>query len=186
MAPASAPLENAPDVLLVSRVWDDDPAAFEVLTRRYARMMKAYATRLLGSPNEADDVVQDALVDAWRTLETLRDGSKVKNWLLRITAHKSIDTVRSRRLWGELDEQLADSEPSRSPAGEAVRSSAMDALSASLDRLEPAGRRCWLLKEVGGFSYAEIAQLMDTTVTVVRGRLSRARSILVKEMEPWR
>lgn len=184
--PAS-PLAEAPDALLVSRALDNDPVAFEILIRRYVQMMRAYAARLLGSPDEANDVAQEALVDAWRKLETLHDRSKVKNWLLHITAHKSIDVIRTHRPGGgELDDQTPNPEPSRSPETTAIMSSAMDALSASLSRLTPAARRYWLLKELGGLSYTEIAHLTGTTVTVVRGQLSRARATLVHEMEPWR
>jgi RNA polymerase sigma-70 factor (ECF subfamily) len=62
----------------------------------------------------------------------------------------------------------------------------MDALSSALQRLPELQRRCWIMKEVGGSSYAEIAADLELPVSTVRGQLARARQTLVTEMEGWR
>jgi RNA polymerase sigma-70 factor (ECF subfamily) len=62
----------------------------------------------------------------------------------------------------------------------------MEALSAVLAALPEGQRQCWVLKEMGGYSYEEIAERLDMTTVTVRGKLARARATVVKEMEVWR
>jgi RNA polymerase sigma-70 factor (ECF subfamily) len=102
-----------------------------------------------------------------------------------IVSRKAIDRIRSRKPTAELDESRH--EPiSAGPESRAIASSQLDALSAVLSALPEAQRQCWVLKEVGGLSYEEIAERLDVTTTVVRGRLARARTTVVTEMEAWR
>jgi RNA polymerase sigma-70 factor, ECF subfamily len=65
-------------------------------------------------------------------------------------------------------------------------SSRLDALSAVLAQLPEGQRQCWVLKEVGGFSYEEIGERLGMSVVTVRGKLARARATVVKDMEAWR
>lgn len=179
-------LEAAEDAFLVDRAVDGDVAAFEVLVRRYAPLMRAYARRVTGSASDADDVLQEAFTQAWRQLADLNDGSVVKSWLMKITGHRSIDLLRRRREYVPVDESydLADVAPG--PEYAAAASSQMAALRHALDRMPEGQRQCWLLKEMGAQSYDEIAAQLGISSATVRGRLARARTTLMKEMEEWR
>ncbi len=95
--PAPDHFDLVPDALLAGRAADGDTAAFEALARRHGPLMRACARRMTGSHADADDVVQESLVQAWKQLDTLRDGDAVKSWLLRITGSRSIDHVRRRK-----------------------------------------------------------------------------------------
>ncbi|MBQ1444765.1 MAG: sigma-70 family RNA polymerase sigma factor [Renibacterium sp.] len=179
-------INTASDALLVERALDGDVRSFEILARRYALLMRTYATRLLGSNAEADDVVQEALVVAWTTLDSLAEPAKAKSWLMRIVSHKSIDLVRKRKPSTDLDSVEVAAPARDSPERQALAGSQMSALSEALDRLPPMQRRCWTMREIGENSYEEIAEQLDMTSTAVRGQLARARTALMKEMEGWR
>lgn len=179
-------LADAPDAVLAERAGDGDVGAFEVLARRHGPLMRAYARRLARSFDEADDVVQDALITAWKDIGTLQDGTAVKAWLMRIVGHRAVDAGRRRKSHGNVDDQPETADKAPTPDQAAVAGSARQALSSALARLPEEQRRCWVLKEYGGQSYEEIAETLGISAASVRGRLARARTTLVKEMEEWR
>ncbi|MHC5795685.1 RNA polymerase sigma factor [Lacisediminihabitans sp. FW035] len=178
-------LFTASDGILAERSADGDTAAFSVLVRRHAPFLRAFAQRLTGSAADADDAVQEALISAWRQLPTLQDPAKVRSWMTSIVSRKATDRIRSRRPLGELDDDLVADHGS-GPEQRAIATSRMEALTRILDDLPEGQRQCWVLKEVGGYSYDEIAERLDLTVTTVRGKLARARQTVVNEMEVWR
>ena len=178
-------LEAASDAVLAERSADGDPIAFAVLVRRHGPFLRAFATRLTGSAADADDAVQEALITAWGQLGTLADPSKVRGWLTTIVSRKATDRLRARKPTAELDDSRA--EPlERGPENRAVTSSQLDALASVLSTLPESQRQCWILKEVAGLSYDEIAERLGVTGTVVRGKLARARATVVTAMEEWR
>jgi RNA polymerase sigma-70 factor (ECF subfamily) len=179
-------LADAPDGVLAERAGDGDVAAFETLARRHGPLMRAYARRLARSHDEADDVVQDALLTAWKDMGTLQDGAAVKAWLMRIVGNRAVDAGRRRKSHDNLDDHADPADPKPTPEQAAVAGSARRALNQALARLPEEQRRCWVLKEFGGQSYDEIALALGISAASVRGRLARARTALVKEMEDWR
>lgn len=179
-------LAQASDRTLVERCVDGDTRAFETIITRYGRMMKAYAVRLTGSGADADDVVQESLISAWKRIDTLEDGAMVKSWLMRIVSRRAIDLMRQRRDADSTDDVVIESPEQDGPERKAEASSQLDALSAALDRLPTGQRQAWVLREIGGYSYEEIAEQIGQTTASVRGSLARARATLVKEMEVWR
>lgn len=191
--PAPHQLDLVPDALLAGRAADGDTAAFEALARRHGPLMRASARRLTGSLADADDVVQEALMQAWRQLDTLRDPAAVKGWLLRITGSRSIDHLRKRRVHADLSAVENAVEPDGAlrrvkpePESAAVSGSRVEALKAALAALPEEQRRCWVLKEFNDQSYEDIARTLNITPASVRGRLARARITLAREMEDWR
>ena len=172
-------LEAASDGLLAARSADGDSVAFGVLVRRLAPALRAYATRLTGSAADADDAVQEALISAWGALPGLEDPAKVRSWLFSIVSRKATDRIRARKPTAELDAER-DEDTAEGPEEHAVSSSRLDALAAVLDALPEGQRQCWVLKEMGGFSYEEIAEQLGMSVTTVRGKLARARVSVVR------
>lgn len=184
-------LDLVPDALLAGRAADGDTAAFEALARRHGPLMRATARRLTGSVADADDVVQETLVQAWKQLDNLRDPAAVKGWLLRIVGSRSIDYLRKRRNHADLDdaENLVDHHARprpEDPENNALSSSRVEALKAALAGLPEEQRRCWVLKEFNDQSYEEIALTLNISADSVRGRLARARVTLARRMEEWR
>ncbi|MGK9147610.1 RNA polymerase sigma factor [Plantibacter flavus] len=179
-------LEHATDRTLVERCVDGDTRAFEVIINRYGRMMKAYAVRLTRSAADGDDVVQEALISAWKRIDTLEDGATVKSWLMRIVSRRAIDLMRQRKDTESTDDAIIEAPERDGPERKAEASSQLGALSAALDRLPAGQQQAWVLREIGGYSYEEIAEQLGQTVASVRGSLARARTTLVREMEGWR
>jgi hypothetical protein len=116
-------LETADDRTLAGRAADGDIRAFEILVRRYGPLMRGFATRILGSNDETDDVVQDAFIVAWQQLPTLDDPSVVKSWLMRIVSRKSIDRVRARRPHADIADHDPASAEAATPERQAGRAS---------------------------------------------------------------
>ena len=182
----SEPLAEASDRILAGRAADGDLRAFEVLVRRHGPLMRAYATRVLGSNSEVDDVVQETFITAWTKLPTLDDLSVVKSWLMRIVNRKAIDRIRARHDDRPLLDWDDETPPEQGPEKQAEAQSQREQLKGALDRLPEAQRQCWVMKEVGGFSYEEISEELGVPPSTVRGLLARARKTLIREMEEWR
>lgn len=167
-------LSSATDALLASRAADGDQIAFGVLVRWHAPFLVAFATKLTGSRADADDCVQEALITAWRRLPDLADPEKVRSWLTTIVSRKATDRMRARKISEQIDEQMVAS--GSDPEGATVASSQMDALKKVLAELPEELRIVWVLREIGGHSYDEIATEVGESAATVRGRLAgRAR-----------
>lgn len=181
-------LADADDRTLAGRAADGDVRAFEVILRRYGPLMRAYATRILRSNDESDDVVQEAFIAAWQQLPELKNPATVKNWLLTIVTRRAIDRVRARSRHDHLsiDDYEPEADPLQSPAARAEVGSRDEALSAALSALPEDQRRCWMLREIAQYSYDDIAGQLDLPASTVRGLLARARKTLIAEMEAWR
>lgn len=178
-------LADADDRVVAGRAADGDSQAFEVLVRRYSTLMRVYARSILGTNDEADDVVQESFVAAWQQLDSLEDPGVVKSWLMRIVARRSIDRIRARH----DHENIVDYDlPTAvaSPAQAAQNRSLAAAVGTALASLPADQRRCWLLKEVAEYSYREIGADLELPESTVRGLISRARVNMAREMQAWR
>jgi len=186
MTGGSAVLEAADDRIVAGRAADGDTAAFAELVRRHTPLMRAYARRILGGDADVDDVVQEAFVTAWQRLDELADPGSVKAWLMRIVGRRAVDRIRSTRPSADLAE-LDPAAPETSSPVRAVEARAeVAALSAALRELPAEQRECWVLREVGGCSYDDIAAQLEVPASTVRGMLARARRHVIERMEEWR
>ena len=178
--------EGLDDVTLVIRARDGDMAAYEQLVRRYQGPMYRLAVRMLSSRADAEDVVQEVFLTAWRRLGQLQQDAAFGGWLYRTTTNRCLNVIRARRPSTDipLDEQEPrNPQPGPERAIEIIEQ--MAALNTALQELTGEQRACWLLREVHGRSYDEIAQAVGTTRTAVRGRIARARGQLAEVMAPW-
>lgn len=180
------PLQQATDRALAGRAADGDVAAFELLVRRHGPRMRAYAIRMLGSTDESDDVVQEAFLTLWQKLPTLDNVDAIPSWLMRVVTRNCLDRIRSRHPHPGLDEDSLPPQSVASTETAAETHSEQEALSLTVMGLPDDQRRCWLLREVAGYSYDDIAQELDLPVSTVRGLLARARKTVIREMEAWR
>lgn len=180
---------EAPDAALVRRAGLGDRAAFAQIFDRHAPAMFRYAVNMLdGDVHDAEDAVQSALAKAWQHLPGFRGESALSTWLMRITANEVAGVRRRRRPLVVSDDLLAtrSADPAGDPAREAGRRELREALALALTELPWRQRASWLLREMEGLSYEEIAGVLETTQTVVRGQLHRARRTLAVRMAQWR
>lgn len=179
-------LDDASDALVAARAADGDARAFAVLVHRYTPMMRAYARRVLNATDEVDDVVQDAFITAWQRLPELAEPGKVKSWLMRITSRNAVDRLRRRRPQTPIEDHEHELVEPRAPETITESRSQVAALDEALRALPDAQRECWVLRELGGYSYDEIAEELGIPASTVRGLLARARKHLIVRMEAWR
>src|ERR1700757_164797 len=141
-----------------------------------------YCSRMTGSVLDGEDVVQDALFEAYRKLDQYDDSRPLAPWLFRIAHNRCIDFLRRRgvRVEAETAAMGPDSVlPSNAPVlgvGRAVEQVVMS--------LPPKERACVLLKDVFDYTLEEIAELVDSTLGGVKAALSRGRSKLATLPEP--
>lgn len=181
-----------------------DGRAFEELVRPYRRELHLHCYRLLGSLTDAEDVLQEALVAAWSGLPGFQERASLRTWLYRIVTNRCLNAVRDRArhtppepvppfrppeptrrtdvTWLQpypdawLD-QIADAGPGPE-ARHGLRESVELAFVAGLSRLPPRQAAALVLRDVLGYSVAEVAGLLGTTPTAVKGALQRARTAL--------
>ncbi|GAA1331274.1 RNA polymerase sigma factor [Saccharothrix algeriensis] len=180
------------DAALAGGVARGDLAAFEVLVRRYSGRVFGLAFRILNDRAEAEDVTQEVFATAWRRLDSLSDPAAVRTWLFRVAHRQCLGVLRRNRTdpVGDLPDTGATpvglGQPPRDPSIVAETVAAVAALRLALRRLPEPQRAAWLLAEVDGLSYAQIALAVGASEESVRGRLARARVRLAEVMKVWR
>ncbi len=184
--PAATALDDA---TLVVRAREGDVTAFETLVRRYRVTVYRIAARILTDPPAAADTAQEAFITAWRRLHEIKAEQAFAAWLYRITVTRALSAMRSRavRPLVPLDEETTPAlDRAPGPEERALADGLAAALRRALNHLTPEQRACWVLREMEGMSYEEVASILHTTPGAVRGRLHRARPLLAQELRPWR
>lgn len=182
-------ISDRSDEVLARRAALGDRVSFTEIFHRHAASLYRYAFRMLdGDHQAAEDAVQETMTKAWLKLDRFRGDSALRTWLFRLAANECIDARRRRRPVAVDDGVLSvlttgtATEPYEATSVLELR----EALDLALLELPWRQRAAWLLREVEDLSYLEIADVLDTTVTVVRGQLHRARTTLAVRMAQWR
>jgi RNA polymerase sigma-70 factor (ECF subfamily) len=180
------------EALLVERSRRKDTAAFNQLIIMHQQAVYTLAYRMLGDPENAADVTQEALFAAYRAIESFRGGS-FRSWLLRITSNACFDYWRrSRRRPVEsleaLTEQPADHDEGLAqqfaaderwnPETVLMRVELQEYIQSGLMRLAPEQRLAVVLSDIQGMSYEEIAAMTRTSLGTVKSRIARGRAQL--------
>jgi RNA polymerase sigma-70 factor (ECF subfamily) len=192
---------------LIARSQRGDRAAFNVLVELHQAGAYAVALRMLGDPEVAADVTQDAFLSAYRAVGSFK-GSSFKAWLYRIVSNGCFDYFRAqgRRPTSSLEDTLeadrdADAastggdarlpqaliDPTWDPERAALRAETVAQIEAALRRLVPEQRLALILSDIQGLPYEEIAAIMGTSLGTVKSRIARGRGhlrdILVRQGE---
>lgn len=182
-----------PDDELARRARLGDKQAFVTIVERHGPVVFRYARRMVGA-EDAPDLTQETFATAWVAIPGFRGDSAVRTWLLGIASNHVRHHRRSLArhpvaAWdGDEDERTTpvSRTPEASPERQAVDDAFRTALESALADLPPLQRACWVLRDVEGLGYAEIADVEHTSVAAVRGALHRARTSLARRLEPWR
>ncbi len=175
---------------LVIRCQRGDLDAFGELYARYERAVYRFAYHMLGDPDDADDVMQDAFVKAYRTLPGFRGDCSLQTWLLKVTGNLCRDRIKTRNRRGEmplLTEAQGDlpdrSDRGQDPAMLLERKDLHALLYRVLSALPAPQRELIVLRDLEGLSYQQIAAVVDCSVASVKLRLFRARRSFKDRME---
>ena len=165
--------------------------AFGELVSRYQARLYNAAVRLVDSPDDAADVVQDAFLNAYQSLHAFKGDAEFFTWLYRIAFNGAISLKRKKRPTGSLDAASGDhgfepTDPSDYVrTGHALeRTEEETLLHAALARLSPEHREVLTMKDLDGLRYEEIAEVLGVPVGTVRSRLHRARLELRELLAP--
>ena len=165
---------------LVARFRRGDDAPFDEMHRRYHGALLAFARRMLkGSGHDAEDVVQDALIRAYRGLRVTDRPMALRPWLYMIVRNRALDELRSPQRAGTFDDEFAlNAVPTADAAHCVQQRDEMRQLVAEIGRLPERQRMALVLREFDGCSHVETAQRLRTTVPATKSLIIRARSNL--------
>jgi RNA polymerase sigma-70 factor (ECF subfamily) len=171
--------------VLLARAQAGDERAFRALVEPYGRALQVHCYRMLGSPHDAEDIVQDTLLRAWRALDRFEPRTTLQAWLYRIATNACLDEIERRPkrpepiepFPGELVDQAVS--PIYDPAARyALREGMELALLSAIQLLPGRQRAVLILRDVLGWTGPEVASLLDTTVASVNSALQRARATI--------
>jgi RNA polymerase sigma-70 factor (ECF subfamily) len=176
------PAERSDDDV-VAQVLEGDTAMFELLMRRHNERIYRAARAITRDDREAEDVMQQAYVNAFTNLRQFQGRSQFATWLTRIAVNEALARVRRRGRYEALDEESPRVESMRGhvtddPERQAFATELRDLLEWAIDDLPDGAREVFVLREVEGLSTAETAASLDVSEDVVKTRLSRARAAL--------
>lgn len=179
------PVERT-DAQVVRDVLSGDRDSYRLLVRRYQDVLYGHALRMVGSPDEAADLVQQAFVTGFRKLALARDPDRIGAWLFRILSNLAKDYLRSPRRRDLSMERVSElSEPGESPLETVHRGEVRQRLQVAMGELTAEQREAFTLKHLEGRSYEEMAAVLDTSVASLKMRVKRAREALRELLEDF-
>lgn len=187
--------EREGDQLLVERVQAGDRRAFDVLVSKYQRRLMRLVSRLVHDPAEAEDVVQETFIKAYRALRHFRGDAAFYTWLYRIGINtaKNYLVTQSRRTptSSETDAEQAESfddgsrlRDNNTPESVLASKQIAATVNAAMDVLPIELRTAIVLREIEGLSYEEISEIMACPIGTVRSRIFRAREVIAEKLKP--
>lgn len=178
--PIAVDTEPAVERELILKCRSGDTRFFEPLVRAYEPAALRVATGILGHPDEARDGVQEAFIKAWQALPRFDVKRRFGPWFFQILRNHCRDMIRGRK--SRANYEVTDERLEARPAGEDAhperrreRAAARELVQEGLRRLGAEHREILVLKEIQGFRYAEIAEILDIPEGTVASRLYHAR-----------
>ena len=186
--------------LTLARARAGDPDAFRELTDPHRRALQVHIYRIVGSVHDAEDLLQETLLAAWRGLEQFEERASVRAWLYRIATNRSLDLLRASRRRPEAEQLpqlpeptqfrepvwlqpypdvLIDGIPDRGPGPEAryeTKEATELAFIVGLQHLPPKQRAVFVLRDVPDYRAGEVAEMLTTSEASVNSLLRRARA----------
>ena len=182
LLPAGRTQSAASDAELVSLALEGSDFAYHELYQRHVRLVAARVTRLLARSSEAEDVVQEAFLEAFRDLAGLREPARFGAWLMGIAVHRAQRQFRRRRLLRRLglDRQADDAALENLVAPESRPELRLELarLHRALSTLDAELRLAWMLRMVEGCELKEVAHLCECSLATAKRRVARARNII--------
>jgi len=173
-----------------------DMAEFARLVDIYSNSIYRVALKILNDPQDAEDVLQETFIKALRALPSFEGRSSLSTWLYRIAVNEALMLVRKRRtnfvsIDADRDDEEGEAEPAEIvdwcclPEGDLLNAEARQFLNAAVQRLSPALRAVFVLRDLEGLSVKETADALNLTETAVKTRLLRARLKLREELSVY-
>ena len=169
---------------LIERASSGDPAAFNRLMEMHEKKMYAVALRMCGNREDAQDCLQEAMLRVYRAIGGFKGQSSFSTWLYRITMNTCLDELRRKKnkqstsLDNLLEQGWSPSDDEGTPEKHAVRAEMRRELNQAIQELPEDMRSAVVLRDIQGFAYDEIAEMLETNVGTIKSRISRGREKL--------
>ena len=163
------------DLALATRIRSGDAAAFETLYRQHATRLYNLAGRMLGSSQEADDMLQEIFLLAYRKLGSFRGDSSLGTWLYRLAVNHCLDYVRGRRAKMDKVTDTLDSDTGIEPLARRDTPIARLDLERAIARLPDGCRDAFVLHDVEGFDHKEVGRLLGIAEGTSKSQVFKAR-----------
>ena len=181
------------DELLLRRACKGDVQAFEELMQSHESRIYAIALRMMGNREDAQDCAQEAMVRIYRAMGSFKGQSALATWIYRITMNPCLADLRRRKarkvtsLDSLVDNGWSPTDTGDTPEEHGLRVEKQNALNQAIQSLPDDMRAAIILRDVKGYSYDEIASILDANVGTIKSRISRGREklreILSKQSE---
>ncbi len=189
-------MSNAHDDELIARLRAGDQAAYAQLVEEHAGKIYRLALRLMGNEADAEDVLQETFLSAFRSIDRFEARSSLSTWLYRIASNAALMRLRRKE-----PEQVSVDEPVERDDGELIprqlfdfcclpeedllREEARAEMQRAVDELPPSLRSVFILRDIEGLSTEETAEALDLSVSAVKSRLMRARLKLRERLSQY-
>jgi RNA polymerase sigma-70 factor (ECF subfamily) len=165
----------------IAQCKDGDVAGLKILYELHAKKIFYLALRILSSPQEAEDVVQDIFIKVFKNIKNYRGEAAFGTWLYRVTSNHCLDILRKRKkhTWVEIDETLENSNRinfKNDP--EHAEKMLSPTIVRALDQLSPRQRICLVMREMENLSYEEISICLGISLGSVKSNIYRAKEYL--------
>ena len=178
-------VQHTDDTALVARAAKGDAAAFESLMELHEGRIYAIALRMCGNREDALDCAQEAMLRIYHALDRFKGQSSFATWVYRITMNSCLDELRKRkvRAAASLDAMLESGwSPAAGdeglPEAQALRGEQRDIIRAAIGSLPEDMRAVIVLRDIQGFSYEQIADMLEANIGTIKSRISRGREKL--------
>jgi RNA polymerase sigma-70 factor (ECF subfamily) len=189
-------MSNAHDDELIARLQAGDQAAYAQLVEEHAGKIYRLALRLMGNEADAEDVLQETFLSAFKSIDRFEARSSLSTWLYRIASNAALMRLRRKE-----PEQVSVDEPVERDDGELIprqlfdfcclpeedllREEARAEMQRAVDELPPSLRSVFILRDIEGLSTEETAEALDLSVSAVKSRLMRARLKLRERLSQY-
>ena len=184
-------MNSSSDLQLIDATLAGETRAFDELVRRYQDRLVHSLEHALGSREDALDVAQQAFVLAWKKLHSFRREAGFYSWLYRIARNVAISKMRRPKISSASLDQLqeaagfepADAQSESAPDSSMLQAEQIQMVRTALQEIAEEFRQPFVLKEIDGFTYEEIARIIDIPLGTVRSRIFRARQELIAKLQ---
>jgi RNA polymerase sigma-70 factor (ECF subfamily) len=175
------------DLELAARCRAGDADAFEELYRQHARRLYSLVVRMIGSAQDAEDLLQEVFLQAYRKLPGFRGESTLGTWLYRLTMNHCLDHLRGRQAkMSRATDSIEDDNADEPAAPDPVVPSAISRmdLERAIEALPPGSKAAFLLHDVEGFEHQEIAAILGISEGTSKSQVHKARLKLRALLRP--
>ncbi len=179
------------DEVLIGRFQQGDNYAFDLLVKRYKDPLINFIYRFLGSQTDAEDVLQETFLRLYKNKHYYKEIAKFSTWIYTIAGNLAKTELRKRRRrtffsinqYGGEDKDYDIPDDSSNPEQETNTQITDDIIQAAIERLSPKFKEVIILRDIQGFSYEEISEMIKVPLGTVKSRVNRARLKLQADLQ---